>query len=140
MRFLFPPSVHAVARQNTMRESNTLDFYDMVRLATLLLKGGGGGESRAKSAGAPSAGAPSAVADAAAAVAAAVRRKHKFVLVDEFQDVSGPQFAFLKALVGPESGRVTVVGDDDQSIYGFQVPRELSQCSYCFFFSSKERA
>jgi DNA helicase-2/ATP-dependent DNA helicase PcrA len=45
----------------------------------------------------------------------------RYVLVDEFQDVSTPQFSFLKALIGPENGSVTAVGDDDQSIYSFQV-------------------
>ena len=43
------------------------------------------------------------------------------MLVDEFQDVSAAQFQLLTALVGPEGGSVTAVGDDDQSIYSFQV-------------------
>ncbi|CAI5537034.1 unnamed protein product, partial [Closterium sp. Naga37s-1] len=40
------------------------------------------------------------------------------VLVDEFQDTSRIQFAFVKALCGTH-GRITVVGDDDQSIFSF---------------------
>ncbi|CAI5496208.1 unnamed protein product, partial [Closterium sp. Naga37s-1] len=40
------------------------------------------------------------------------------VLVDEFQDTSRIQFAFVKALCHSH-GRITVVGDDDQSIFSF---------------------
>ena len=44
----------------------------------------------------------------------------QYVLVDEFQDTSHTQFQLLTLLAG-EAGRITVVGDDDQAIYGFQV-------------------
>ena len=50
-----------------MRESNTLDFHDFVQLAIELLSNSGFPE-----------------------VAAHVRKKHKFVLVDEFE-VTPPQ-------------------------------------------------
>ena len=43
----------------------------------------------------------------------------QYVLVDEFQDTSHTQFELLTLLAG-EAGRITVVGDDDQAIYGFQ--------------------
>lgn len=47
------------------------------------------------------------------------------VLVDEFQDLSAAQFSFIKRLLPPvsEGGLLTVIGDPDQSIYGFRGAR-----------------
>src|SRR5207302_223687 len=58
-----------------------------------------------------------------------LRAKFRLVLVDEFQDVDPAQFELLRLLAPPESRpRLVVVGDPDQSIYGFRgtVPRRLS--------------
>ncbi len=41
------------------------------------------------------------------------------VLVDEYQDTNATQYELLKFLVG-ERARLTAVGDDDQSIYGWR--------------------
>lgn len=43
----------------------------------------------------------------------------KHILVDEFQDTNAIQYAWIKILSLPESS-LTVVGDDDQSIYGWR--------------------
>jgi DNA helicase II / ATP-dependent DNA helicase PcrA len=48
-----------------------------------------------------------------------VQRRFKYVLVDEFQDTNRAQ-AELVALVAGRHRNVTVVGDDDQSIYKFR--------------------
>jgi len=58
-----------------------------------------------------------------------LRAHFRLILVDEFQDVDPAQFELLQLLAPPESHpRLVVVGDPDQSIYGFRgtVPRLLS--------------
>jgi DNA helicase-2/ATP-dependent DNA helicase PcrA len=47
------------------------------------------------------------------------RTKFDFILVDEYQDTNRAQFQFIKHL-GAGHGNVAVVGDDDQSIYGWR--------------------
>src|SRR5215472_4139 len=50
-----------------------------------------------------------------------IRAKFRYILVDEFQDVDPAQFALLRLLAPPASRpRLVVVGDPDQSIYGFR--------------------
>lgn len=70
-----------------------MDFSDLVRVATHILA-------------------------ALPAVAAHTRAAHTHVLVDEFQDCSGPQLAFLSAIAPPPCAALTVVGDDDQCALG----------------------
>ena len=45
-----------------------------------------------------------------------VQARYHYILVDEFQDTNGVQLDLVEALCGPET-QLTVVGDDDQSIY-----------------------
>ena len=47
------------------------------------------------------------------------RDRFQFILVDEYQDTNRAQFQFIK-LLGSHHGNVVVVGDDDQSIYGWR--------------------
>lgn len=47
------------------------------------------------------------------------RNRFRWILVDEFQDVSPSQYEVLALLAEP-SDNLFIVGDDDQSIYGFR--------------------
>ncbi|MBI4004465.1 MAG: ATP-dependent helicase, partial [Candidatus Omnitrophica bacterium] len=77
--------------QRLLRDAQAVDFGDQVLLAVQLLERH-----------------PDA--------AAAVRQRFRYVLVDEFQDTNYAQFRLLQLLATPGTN-VTVVADDDQSIY-----------------------
>lgn len=47
------------------------------------------------------------------------QKKYRYILVDEFQDTNYAQNELVKLISG-KSGNITVVGDDDQSIYRFR--------------------
>jgi DNA helicase-2/ATP-dependent DNA helicase PcrA len=47
------------------------------------------------------------------------RARFRFILVDEYQDTNRAQYRFIN-LLGGGHGNVLVVGDDDQSIYGWR--------------------
>jgi len=47
------------------------------------------------------------------------RERFSNILVDEFQDTNNIQYAWIRMLAG-DSSRVIIVGDDDQSIYGWR--------------------
>jgi len=90
---------HVVARcydryQSDLRNMNCVDFDDLLLLPVLCL------EKHAE-------------------IGAKYRRRFRYLLVDEYQDTNGVQYRFLRLLVGPERN-LCVVGDDDQSIYGFR--------------------
>jgi len=50
---------------------------------------------------------------------AAYRERFRYILVDEYQDTNRAQYQLIK-LLGGAHGNVMVVGDDDQSIYGWR--------------------
>ena len=52
-------------------------------------------------------------------ILAAWQRKFAYVLIDEFQDISPLQYEIVRMLAAPQNN-LFVVGDDDQSIYGFR--------------------
>lgn len=47
------------------------------------------------------------------------QKKYPFILIDEFQDINRVQYDTVKMLAQPKN-HLFVVGDDDQSIYGFR--------------------
>jgi DNA helicase-2/ATP-dependent DNA helicase PcrA len=77
-----------------MRGLNVMDFDDLIILGVRLLEDN-------------------------AQVRATVQSRHHYVMVDEFQDTNSLQMRLLRALV-PAPYNVCVVGDDDQSIYGWR--------------------
>ncbi|HYK96387.1 MAG TPA: ATP-dependent DNA helicase [Candidatus Dormibacteraeota bacterium] len=86
---------HAYARYTTLlREHGAIDFGDQVSMALELVR-----ES--------------------AAAREAVQARYRYILVDEFQDTNRAQ-SELVALLAERHRNVTVVGDDDQSIYRFR--------------------
>src|SRR5688500_3898996 len=80
--------------EGTLRESNAVDFDDLLVLPVRLLQEH-----------------PNLLAE--------FRRRFQFILVDEYQDTNRAQYRLI-TLLGGEHGNVCVVGDDDQSIYGWR--------------------
>ena len=77
-----------------MRLMNAVDFEDLIRLPVVLM------ETNRE-------------------VKLRWRTRFKYILVDEYQDSNGAQLRLLKALA-EGMGNLCVVGDDDQSIYGWR--------------------
>jgi ATP-dependent DNA helicase Rep len=76
---------------------NAVDFDDLIRL-------------------------PSRLFQRNAEVLAKWQRKIRYLLVDEYQDTNSSQYQLVRQLVG-DRGALTVVGDDDQSIYAWRGAR-----------------
>ena len=87
----------------TLRAYNAVDFDDLIRLPVELF-----------------AADPDALAE--------WRHRIHYLLVDEYQDTNGAQYELVRQLVG-HHGRLTAVGDDDQSIYAWRGarPENLAQ-------------
>ena len=47
------------------------------------------------------------------------RKKYRYIMVDEFQDINPVQYEIIRLLAEPENN-LFIVGDDDQSVYAFR--------------------
>ncbi len=77
-----------------LRACNTVDLDDLISLPSALLQENGPAKAYWCS-------------------------RFRYILVDEYQDTNGAQYAFIRRLAGQGNG-LTLVGDDDQSIYGWR--------------------
>jgi len=66
-----------------------------------------------------------------------VQDRWRWILVDEFQDTNHVQFELVKLLAG-ERRNLTVVGDDDQSIYRFRGARIENILDFLHLFPDAE--
>ena len=80
--------------QELLREAGLIDFGDQVGLALRLLRD-------------------------SPASRLELQRRYRYILVDEFQDTNRAQSQLVELLAAPHRN-ITVVGDDDQSIYKFR--------------------
>ena len=80
--------------QKALRDNDALDFDDLLLLPIELF-----GENPK--------------------ILAKYQRKWKYILVDEYQDTNRPQF-YLLTMLAKKNEQICVVGDDDQSIYGWR--------------------
>ena len=83
--------------QRTLRAYNAVDFDDLIWVPTMLFK-------------------------KHPEVLQRWQNKIRYLLVDEYQDTNTSQYELIKMLLGNRSG-LTVVGDDDQSIYAWRGAR-----------------
>jgi ATP-dependent DNA helicase Rep len=80
--------------QATLKAYQAMDFDDLIRLPVMLFQTEPEALTRWQS-------------------------RLRYLLVDEYQDTNGAQYALMKLLAGP-MGRFTAVGDDDQAIYAWR--------------------
>ena len=80
--------------QTRLRQCEAMDFDDLLYYAVALLNND-------------------------AALAAAYQNRFRYLMVDEYQDTNHIQYLLLKCLLG-EHRNLCVVGDEDQSIYGWR--------------------
>lgn len=102
----------AKAYNNELRAQNAVDFDDLLLLAEKLLR-------------------------EHADVREVLQQKYSHVTVDEFQDTNGLQMKLLQQLVG-KPYNVCVVGDDDQSIYGWRGADVTNILQFERFFPNPE--
>lgn len=105
-------AVLAVAYQNELRARNAVDFDDLLLLAEQVLR-------------------------EHADVREHFRQRYRRVTVDEFQDTNALQMKLLQQLVGAPF-HVCVVGDDDQSIYGWRGAESANILEFERFFPNPE--
>lgn len=69
------------------------------------------------------------------AILSIVRQVFKYILIDEFQDINRVQFELIRLIAGQDNN-LFVVGDEDQSIYGFRGARPDFMLEFDQYFPS----
>ena len=83
--------------EKLLRAYNAVDFDDLIAIPVRLLRSDGD-------------------------IRAQWHKRVRYLLVDEYQDTNGAQYALVRLLTGDREA-LTVVGDDDQSIYSWRGAR-----------------
>jgi DNA helicase-2/ATP-dependent DNA helicase PcrA len=83
--------------ENACRQANVIDFAELLLLSYEVLRDN-------------------------AELLTHYQQRFQHILVDEFQDTNGIQYAWLKLIAG-KNAYLMIVGDDDQSIYGWRGAR-----------------
>ncbi|MBN2408358.1 MAG: ATP-dependent helicase, partial [Candidatus Aminicenantes bacterium] len=99
------------AYEESLKKEGKIDFEDQVRLTVELFR------KR-----------PSVLAE--------FQKKYKYILVDEFQDTNFIQFELLKRLAAGHHN-LTVVGDDDQSIFRFRGASLANILNFCDYYRKR---
>ena len=81
--------------QQHLMDSNAMDFDDLLLRASDVLK-------------------------SIPEISAQFTEHFRYIFVDEYQDTNDAQYILLKLLLSNTNRNITVVGDDDQSIYGWR--------------------
>ncbi len=105
------PSIYRLYEER-LRSIGNVDFGDLIYLPNLLLRKNSEIRDR-------------------------LRWRFQAILVDEYQDTNVAQYQLLKELTGPETW-LSVVGDDDQSIYGFRGAEVGNILKFSHMFSGTE--
>lgn len=66
-----------------------------------------------------------------------VRQVFKYILIDEFQDINRVQFETIRLIAHPNNN-IFVVGDEDQSIYGFRGARPDFMLNFSKYFANAQ--
>jgi DNA helicase-2/ATP-dependent DNA helicase PcrA len=72
-------------------------------------------------------------------VALALRKRFRYILVDEFQDTNHAQLELLRLIAGDENPNITVVGDDDQAIYRWRGAAPANLIHFLTLYPSAKR-
>jgi uncharacterized protein (TIGR00375 family) len=78
-----------------MKELNLFDYEDLIRLPLVLLNSNEHARNE-------------------------LRKKCRFLLIDEYQDIDTLQYQFIRALMPDSNSNIYSIGDPNQSIYGFR--------------------
>lgn len=67
-----------------------------------------------------------------------VRQVFRYILIDEFQDINRVQFEAIRLITSPKNN-IFIVGDEDQSIYGFRGARPDFMLEFDRYFNNSKK-